>query len=64
MPGLDGKFTSLGRVVAGTEVLPQLKKGDAVRAIRITRVGDAARNFKTDDEAFAKLQAPVAGKKK
>jgi hypothetical protein len=54
-PSLDGKYTALGKVVAGTEVLPQLQKGEAIRAIRITRVGDAARNFKTDDEAFKQL---------
>jgi hypothetical protein len=29
-----------------------VKKGDAIRSIRIVRVGQAARDFKTDDEAF------------
>jgi hypothetical protein len=37
--------------------LEGLKKGDAIRSIRITRVGQAARDFKTDDEAFKKLMA-------
>ena len=32
-----------------------VKKGDAIRSIRIVRVGQAARDFKTDDEAFQKL---------
>ena len=32
-----------------------LKKGDTIRAIRITRVGQAAREFKTDDDGFKKL---------
>jgi carboxypeptidase Q len=55
--GLDKKFTALGRIVAGVGQLPEIKKGDAVRSIRITRVGQAARDFKTDDEAFNKLLA-------
>jgi cyclophilin family peptidyl-prolyl cis-trans isomerase len=61
--GLDKKYTALGKVMAGTEVLSQIKKGDALRAIRITRVGDGARNFKTDDDAFKKLLEPAKGKK-
>ena len=55
--GLDGKYAALGNVVAGLDRLGNLKKGDAVRSIRITRVGQAARDFKTDDEAFARLMA-------
>ena len=35
-----------------------MKKGDAIRSIRIVRVGTAARDFKTDDEAFKKLLEP------
>ncbi len=53
--GLDGKYAALGKVIAGLDRLPGLKKGDAIRSIRITRVGQAARDFKTDDEAFGKL---------
>jgi hypothetical protein len=56
--GLDKKCTALGRIVAGADQLPEIKKGDAIRSIRITRVGQAARDFKTDDEAFNKLLAP------
>jgi hypothetical protein len=59
--GLDRKFTALGRIIAGIGTLPEIKKGDAIRSIRITRVGPAARDFKTDDEAFNKL---LAGAKK
>jgi hypothetical protein len=40
--------------------LQEIKKGDPIRIIRITRVGQAARDFKTDDETFKKL---VSGKK-
>ncbi len=60
--GLDRKYTALGRVVAGLDAVPLIKKGDAIRAIRITRVGEAARNFKTDDEAFAKLLESAKGR--
>jgi carboxypeptidase Q len=53
--GLDGKYAALGKVIAGADRLPGLKQGDAIRSIRITRVGQAARDFKADDEAFKKL---------
>jgi cyclophilin family peptidyl-prolyl cis-trans isomerase len=53
--GLDGKYAALGTVIAGADLLQGLKKGDAIRAVRITRVGQAARDFKADDEAFGKL---------
>jgi len=55
---LDAKSTAIGKVIAGLDLLPQLKKGEAIRAIRIVRVGGAARDFKTDDEAFKKLLGP------
>ena len=58
--GLDGRYAALGKVIAGLDRLPGLKKGEAIRSIRITRVGQGARDFKTDDEAFGKL---MAGKK-
>ena len=53
--GLDGKYPALGKVIAGLGQLPDLKKGEPIRSVRITRVGQAARDFKTDDEAFGKL---------
>jgi cyclophilin family peptidyl-prolyl cis-trans isomerase len=55
--GLDGKFAAIGKVIAGADRLQGLKKGDQIRSVRITRVGQAARDFKTDDEAFGKLMA-------
>jgi hypothetical protein len=63
-PGFDRKYTALGKVIAGADVLAQLKPGDAIRRIQITRVGQAARDFKTDDEAFKKLLEAATGKKK
>jgi hypothetical protein len=53
--GLNGKYPALGKVIAGLGQLQGVKKGDPIRSIRITRVGQAARDFKTDDEAFKKL---------
>jgi carboxypeptidase Q len=54
-PGLNRKSPALGSVIAGLSNLKELRKGDTIRSIRITRVGQAARDFKTDDEAFKKL---------
>jgi hypothetical protein len=56
--GLDKTATALGRTIAGLDLLKTVKKGDAIRSIRIVRVGQAARDFKTDDEAFEKLFGP------
>jgi carboxypeptidase Q len=56
--GLDKTATAIGRTIAGLDLLKTLKKGEAIRSIRIVRVGQAARDFKTDDEAFNKLLEP------
>ena len=53
--GLDMAGTALGRTIAGLDLLAKVKKDDPIRSIRIVRVGQAARDFKTDDEAFKKL---------
>ena len=53
--GLDTAGTALGKTIAGLDLLAKVKKGDPIRSIRIVRVGQAARDFKTDDEAFKKL---------
>jgi len=52
---LDGRFTALGRVVAGAHVLGDFAAGDEIRSIRILRSGEAARAFMTGDEAFQRL---------
>jgi len=57
--GFDKTSTAIGRTIAGLDLLKTVKKGDAIRSIRIVRVGQAARDFKTDDEAFKKLLDPV-----
>lgn len=53
--GLDKTGTAIGKTIAGLDVLTKIKKGDEIRSIRITRVGKAAQDFKTDDESFQKL---------
>jgi carboxypeptidase Q len=53
--GLDKTSTAIGRTIAGLDLLKTVKKGDPVRSIRILRVGEAARDFKTDNETFNKL---------
>lgn len=58
--GLDKSATAIGRAIAGLDLLKAVKKGDEIRSIRIVRVGQAARDFKTDDEAFKAL---LEGKK-
>ena len=63
-PGFDRRYTAIGRVIAGADLLAQIKKGDAIRSIRIIRVGQAARDFKTDDEGFNTLLAAAKAKKK
>jgi cyclophilin family peptidyl-prolyl cis-trans isomerase len=52
---LDGRFTALGRVVAGEHVLGDFAGGDGIRSIRILRSGERAEAFQTDDEAFQRL---------
>jgi cyclophilin family peptidyl-prolyl cis-trans isomerase len=47
-----GDFTALGRVIAGSHVLGDFAAGDGIRSIRILRSGEAARAFRTDDDAF------------
>jgi len=58
--GLDGKYPAIGKVIAGLSHLQGLKAGEPIRSIRITRVGQAARDFKTDDEAFKTLMGTKA----
>jgi len=60
---LDRQFTAIGRVIAGAGVLKDIAKGEGIRGIRLTRVGQAVRDFKTDDEAFKKLLDAAAKKK-
>ena len=61
-PGLDTKSTAIGKVIAGLGLLQGIKKGDAIQTVRFTRVGQAARDFKVDDETFKQLLEKAAKK--
>jgi cyclophilin family peptidyl-prolyl cis-trans isomerase len=61
--GLDKKNAAIGKVVAGASVLSEIKATDAIRSVRIVRVGQAARDFKTDDDGFKALLDKVTKKK-
>jgi len=54
---LNYKHTVFGRVVRGLEVLPSIKQGDAMHAVRIIRVGPAAESYRPDGDTFAGLRA-------
>lgn len=53
---LDYLYSVFGHTVLGSDTLPRIVQGDAMR-VRILRVGAAARAFRADDDAFAKLRA-------
>ena len=63
-PGFDKKYVALGKVIAGSDVVAKLAMGETIRAVRLTRVGKAATDFKADDESFKKLLAAATAKKK
>ena len=60
---LDRKSTAIGRVIASVGSLNDVKKGEPIRSIRITRVGQGARDFKTDDATFKMLMQSATTKK-
>jgi Peptidyl-prolyl cis-trans isomerase (rotamase) - cyclophilin family len=51
-PWLDGKHTVFGHVVKGMSVVNTIKKDDFIRKVKIIRIGEKAKNFKTDESAF------------
>jgi peptidylprolyl isomerase len=54
-PHLDNHHTVFGRVVEGQRVVNAIVQGDKINSITIVRNGEAARNFRTDQEAFNRL---------
>ena len=54
-PWLDGKHTVFGHVVSGQEVVNAIAKGDMLKAVKILRVGETAKVFKSDQAAFTTL---------
>jgi peptidyl-prolyl cis-trans isomerase A (cyclophilin A) len=55
-PHLDGRHTVFGRVVEGQDVVNAIRQGDAINAIRIHRVGEAAEGFTVDQARFDALR--------
>lgn len=55
-PWLDSKHTVFGHVVKGLPVVNAIKKDDFISKIKIIRIGDKAKNFKTHEVAFQKQQ--------
>ena len=51
-PWLDGKHTVFGRVVAGQDVVNQVRGGDRVDRVEILRVGAPAEAFRPDQASF------------
>lgn len=54
IPELDMHYTVFGHVVEGMSVVESLELGDVIKKVSILRIGDSAKAFKTDQEAFAK----------
>ena len=49
---LDGNYTVFGQVYAGMDVVNAIVQGDWIDHVRIVRVGDKARAFKSDNATF------------
>lgn len=56
-PWLDNKHTVFGHVVEGQNVVDAVRKGDTITRVEIIRVGDKAKAFEADQEAFDRLLA-------
>jgi peptidyl-prolyl cis-trans isomerase A (cyclophilin A) len=54
-PHLDGKHSVFGHVVEGQDVVNKIAKGDKINTLKIIRVGDKAKAFKSDEAAFQAL---------
>lgn len=55
-PWLDGKHTVFGHVVTGQEIVDIIEAQDIIGTIIITRVGDKANAFQSDQAAFDMLK--------
>lgn len=58
-PHLNGRHSVFGSVVEGQDVVNAIKQDDIIKKIEIIRVGDAAKAFKTGDEAFNEALANI-----
>jgi peptidylprolyl isomerase len=58
-PHLDGMHTVFGRVVQGQSIVNSIKQGDRIDQVTIIRNGQAASEFKADQETFNRLLAEI-----
>jgi len=54
-PWLDTKHTVFGHVVEGQDVVNKIAMGDKLKTLKIVRVGEKAKAFKSDQAEFDKL---------
>ncbi len=61
---LDGNYTVFGQVYSGLDVVNAVVQGDWIDHVRIVRVGDKARAFKSDNATFRAMLAEATAKVK
>ena len=54
-PWLNDKHSVFGHVTTGQDIVNKIQKGDKINTIKILRVGDKAKKFKSDQAAFEML---------
>jgi cyclophilin family peptidyl-prolyl cis-trans isomerase len=59
-PWLDNKHSVFGHIVSGQDVVNKIQKGATINKLNILRVGDAAKAFKADGDAFTAAKAAHA----
>ena len=64
LPSLDDTYTVFGRVIDGMQVVQKLAVGDTMTTVSIVRVGDDARQFKSDQTAWNAYYAAAASASK
>ena len=62
-PWLDGKHTVFGEVVSGMDVVNAIVQGDVMEKVEIIRIGDKAKDFKTDEKSFQQIQKNFTAQK-